>query len=77
MIQATRSGRSIMPKATVAGRLGMWFQKTYLCTEYIDNAGSSMQSMLRWCVFDVCTVGMARAGHSPSESNQADRKCLR
>jgi hypothetical protein len=43
----------------------------------IGNDGSSMQSMLRWCVFDVCTVGMARAGHSPSESNQADRRCLR
>ena len=43
----------------------------------IDNDGSSMQSMLRWCVFDVCTVGMARAGHSPSESNQADRRGLR
>jgi hypothetical protein len=25
-------------------------------------------------VFDVYTVGMARAGHSPSESNHADRK---
>jgi hypothetical protein len=66
-----------------ADRFGLFQSQTHIVyvtgdadTISIDNDGSSMHSMLRWCVFDVCPMGMAR-GHSPSESNQADRKCLR